>query len=120
MDLSGQTFSAAFGTNTSALELFLRKRDIMGPCWLDISHCTISDPKLSWCKLEVQVLDPKHVARGEDENRSLPPLVAMSISLKTVLNEDSRANEIVAVSATSHNAGPKTPRPCAQCAPRRK
>lgn len=30
---SGKTFSHAFGTQASPLELFLLKRDLMGPCW---------------------------------------------------------------------------------------
>jgi len=35
-DLQGETFSHVFGTNTSALELFLLDRKIKGPCWLDV------------------------------------------------------------------------------------
>ena len=35
-DLEGQTFSRAFGTNTSSLELLLIERKIKGPCWLDV------------------------------------------------------------------------------------
>ncbi|RKO95074.1 hypothetical protein CAUPRSCDRAFT_9402, partial [Caulochytrium protostelioides] len=34
MDLQGKSFSHAFGTTTSAVELFLRKRRLMGPQWL--------------------------------------------------------------------------------------
>lgn len=33
---TGRTFSHIFGTNTGPLEHFLVKRDIMGPCWLDV------------------------------------------------------------------------------------
>ena len=36
-DLAGETFSHVFGTNTSALEMFVLDRRIKGPCWLDIS-----------------------------------------------------------------------------------
>jgi hypothetical protein len=61
--------------------------------------------QVSWCKLEVQVQNPKDVAVATDETRPPPPLVAMSIALKTVLNDEARANEIVAVSATVHGAG---------------
>ena len=35
-DLTGQTFSAIFGTQSSALEMFILKRDLMGPSWLCI------------------------------------------------------------------------------------
>lgn len=34
----GKTFSHVFGTNTGALETFLLKRKIMGPCWLEIKN----------------------------------------------------------------------------------
>jgi hypothetical protein len=38
----GKTFSRIFGATTGPLEHFLIKRDIMGPCWLDITNATIS------------------------------------------------------------------------------
>jgi len=136
MGLTGNTFSHVFGTNTSALELFLRKRDLMGPCWIDVRKCQLCDPKVphhsradymsvymfsrsttacpvldhpdaqvSWCKLEVQIQDPKDVVHADDETRPAPPLMAMSLAIKTVMNEDARANEIIAVSATIHANG---------------
>ena len=42
MDASGPTFSHVFGTNTSAFELLVLKRKIMGPCWLDVKSTAIS------------------------------------------------------------------------------
>jgi len=36
-DLAGETFSHAFGTNTSALEMLILDRRIKGPCWLDVT-----------------------------------------------------------------------------------
>jgi DNA polymerase alpha subunit A len=47
MDLSGKTFSRVFGTNTSALEHFIIKRRMMGPCWLEIKSLVPSDKKVS-------------------------------------------------------------------------
>jgi hypothetical protein len=41
-DLSGNTFSHVLGTNTSAFEMFVVKRKIMGPCWLEIKDCQLS------------------------------------------------------------------------------
>lgn len=35
-NVSSPTFSRIFGTNTSAFELLVLKRKIMGPCWLQI------------------------------------------------------------------------------------
>ncbi len=40
LDSSGATFSRIFGTNTSAFEMLVVKRKIMGPCWLEIQGCT--------------------------------------------------------------------------------
>lgn len=40
---SGKTFGRVFGTNTSAFELFVLKRKIMGPCWLNIQEPEFSD-----------------------------------------------------------------------------
>ena len=42
MDLTGRTFKRVFGTNTSAFELFIIKRKIMGPCWLDVKNAELS------------------------------------------------------------------------------
>ena len=43
MELKGRTFSHVFGTNTSAFELFVLKRKVMGPCWLEIKDVAFSD-----------------------------------------------------------------------------
>lgn len=43
----GRTFSRVFGANTGPLEHFLVKRDIMGPCWLDLSDAKISSTSVS-------------------------------------------------------------------------
>lgn len=51
-DLNGETFSHVFGTNTSALELFLLDRRIKGPCWLDVKQPQLASPPVSWCKTE--------------------------------------------------------------------
>jgi DNA polymerase alpha subunit A len=39
LDSCGATFSKIFGTNTSAFEMLVVKRKIMGPCWLEIKGC---------------------------------------------------------------------------------
>lgn len=44
---SGKTFSHVFGAQTGPLEHFLIKRDIMGPCWLDISDAKLSSTSVS-------------------------------------------------------------------------
>ena len=40
-------FSRVFGTNTSAFELLVLKRKIMGPCWLQIKNPTVDHKGVS-------------------------------------------------------------------------
>ncbi|KAJ3677896.1 hypothetical protein LUZ60_001699 [Juncus effusus] len=66
-ELKGENFQALLGTRTSALELFLIKRKINGPCWLTISEFTNSSSspsyvKESWCRFEITVDFPKKIA----------------------------------------------------------
>ncbi|KAI8922812.1 DNA polymerase family B-domain-containing protein [Entophlyctis helioformis] len=105
--LSGKTFSRAFGTNTRILELFILKRRLMGPCWINIKNAQVTAANISWCKFDVTVTDPKDVKTFSDGDpnapKQAPPLVVMSLSLRTYMNKESRANEIVAVSALVFN-----------------
>ncbi|KAI7905471.1 DNA polymerase family B-domain-containing protein [Cokeromyces recurvatus] len=99
----GKTFSHIFGVNNGPLELFLIKRDIMGPCWLDIVDAKMSSTSETWCKAELIIEDPKKVnpVIDADGNRPthVPPLVVMSLCLRTIMNSKKNVNEIVAASA---------------------
>lgn len=106
LDLKGKTFSRVFGANTSAFELFVVKRRIMGPCWLDVESVDIRDAgstPLSWCKIELSVDDAKFVKpfADTDQNapREVPPLTVMSLSIRTVVNHKENKREIVAAAA---------------------
>ncbi|MBW0461024.1 hypothetical protein O181_000739 [Austropuccinia psidii MF-1] len=98
---TGRTFSKVFGTGTSAFELFLLKRKIMGPCWLDIKEAFPSSrpTPLSWCKLEVHVKDPKMISPfGDSDNtapKETPPLNILSMSLRDVMNHKENKKEVV-------------------------
>ncbi|KAB5589762.1 DNA polymerase II [Ceratobasidium theobromae] len=99
IDLSGATFSRVLGTNTSAFELFVLKRKIMGPCWLEIKECELSNKGFSWCKLEVLVRDPKNVnPLSEDVTVPTPALTILSLSSRTVVNHKENKREIVGIS----------------------
>ena len=103
-DISGATFSRAFGTHTSAFELLVLKRRIMGPCWLRIEQASLpSGPPRTWTKLELEVDDPKSVSPFSDTDANAPkeppPLTIMSLALRTVVNYKENKREIVAVSA---------------------
>ncbi|WFD34023.1 DNA-directed DNA polymerase [Malassezia cuniculi] len=103
MDVSGSTFVRAFGTNTTAFELFVIKRRIMGPCWLRVSHATQNTGAAqTWTKVEFSVDDPKDVSpfSDSDENapKEVPPLTVMSLSLRSVVNYKENKREVVALS----------------------
>ncbi|KAJ9540835.1 hypothetical protein OSB04_027341 [Centaurea solstitialis] len=101
-DLKGETFCALLGTHTSALELFLIKRKIMGPSWLSISKFSSSNgaPPISWCKFEVTVDCPKdiQVAPSSKSTSEIPPVVVTAINLKTIINQKQNTNEIASAS----------------------
>jgi len=119
-NLSGRTFSRVFGANSSSLENFLLKRDLMGPCWLELRDVALRSSSVSWCQYEVEMADPKNVLRldralaglreiqgvaGEallDEPPS-PPLTVASISLKTVVSPKTHTHEVVVASVVLHH-----------------
>ncbi|EGN95137.1 hypothetical protein SERLA73DRAFT_77147 [Serpula lacrymans var. lacrymans S7.3] len=86
-----------FGTNTSAFELFVLKRRIMGPCWLSIKNAVVEGKGISWCKLEASVSDPKDVSPIFDNTPDAPPLTIMSLAVRTVVNHHENKREIVCV-----------------------
>ncbi|KAJ2850481.1 DNA-directed DNA polymerase alpha catalytic subunit pol1 [Coemansia brasiliensis] len=108
--MSGETFERVFGTTYSALELFLLKRRIMGPCWLQIDGAQAVDRfnRVSWCRSEFTVADPKDVHTMADDVVAqtglpkTPPLTSVTMSLKTVMNHRDNINEVVAVSLLVH------------------
>ncbi|NWI21378.1 DPOLA polymerase, partial [Crypturellus soui] len=104
-DLKGETFSHVFGTNTSSLELLLMSRKIKGPCWLEIKNPQPSNPSVSWCKVEAVAMKPALVNVVKDLSPP-PPLVVMSLSMKTIQNPKTHQNEVVAIAALIHQKFP--------------
>nr|XP_037285141.1 LOW QUALITY PROTEIN: DNA polymerase alpha catalytic subunit-like [Rhipicephalus microplus] len=103
-DLTGKTFSAAFGMNTSSLEALLINQKLKGPCWLELKNPSSSSAPVSWCKVEVVLNRPEDVVVSKAE--APPPLVAATLSVRTVHNPVTSQNEIVAVSVLAHHAFP--------------
>ncbi|KAJ3366619.1 DNA-directed DNA polymerase alpha catalytic subunit pol1 [Kappamyces sp. JEL0680] len=100
-NLTGKTFSHVFGTRTSALELFLLKRKLMGPSWVKVCNVEPS-PK------NFVVRDPKKVACVNYDTepsapKASPPLVVMSLNMRTIMNHAKNINEIVSISALVYN-----------------
>lgn len=100
-DSKGETFSHVFGTNTALFEQFVLDKNIMGPCWLNIKGSDFQAvSNASWCKLELQVVEPKYVTPlSESENLDAPPLTLMSIALRTTYNVKENKQEILIASA---------------------
>ncbi|KAG8748383.1 DNA-directed DNA polymerase alpha catalytic subunit pol1 [Ceratobasidium sp. 414] len=100
IELSGTNFSRVLGTNTTAFELFVLKRKIMGPCWIEIKGCEPSNKGFSWCKLEMIVREPKHVNPVSDSESAMPmpPLTIVSLSTRTVVNHKENKREVVCAS----------------------
>lgn len=123
----GRTFSHVFGSNTPALELFLIRSKLMGPCWIEIQEAVVSNLNVSWCQVELNVnfttKDTDRIARGQgfnirplqdsdldsheypDHCKCAPPLTVMSMSLKTVMNYRKNCNEIVMASILVYKKG---------------
>ena len=73
----------------------------MGPCWLTIEKGEFTQlNNASWCKLELQVTNPKKITLTEaSENMDAPPMTFMSIALRTTLNVKENKQEILVASA---------------------
>lgn len=103
---TGRTFSHVFGVHTSALELFLVKRRIMGPCWLQLPRHALrtvnSGATVSWCRREMSLDDPKLVRVLVTDAPPAPPLTVLSLALRTIVEPHSRTHEVVAISGLAY------------------
>ena len=98
VNCTGSTFERIFGVQTKALELFLIKRRIMGPCWLKIEKAEKPTKCISFCTLELTVDSPKFVSVvgiEDGEVREAPKLTVMSLNLRTIMDVEKSRNEIV-------------------------
>ncbi|GAB2282716.1 hypothetical protein Dimus_017255 [Dionaea muscipula] len=116
-DLRGNTFCSVLGTHSSALELFLVKREIKGPSWVSVSKFSTcpTNQRVSWCKFEIIVDSPKDIQASDRKKEKgivstssritaeIPPVVVTAISLKTVINGKQNVNEIISASIISCN-----------------
>jgi DNA polymerase alpha subunit A len=102
----GKYVDKILGAGVSPIENFIIKRKLMGPCWIRIQNPVASGVPCTWCKFEVNVDNPKNVARLDlveaGSSRPPPPIVTMSIKLKTIVNPKTHKSEIVSVSAICH------------------
>lgn len=103
LGLTGKTFSHIFGTNTSPFELFVVKRQIMGPCWLKLEDAYVTQKESTWCKHQFTINDPKTVVHFSDTDadapKEPPPLTIMSLATRTTVNHSANCRELVAATA---------------------
>ncbi|KAK4879037.1 hypothetical protein RN001_007183 [Aquatica leii] len=99
----GKTFSTVFGSKSSFLEIFLLERKIKGPCWLDIVNAEPIQNPLSYCKFEVRCSKAVDVSIVSDVIPP-PPLLLLTVNLKTAINPKTMNNEIVMMSFLIHSA----------------
>lgn len=99
--LTGETFSHVFGTSTALFEQFVLWKQIMGPCWIKIENAHFSSlSNASWCKFEIQVVNPKAISTlSESDTMDAPPLNFMSLAIRTTLNVKENKQEILVASA---------------------
>ena len=67
MTACSQNIAQIFGTNTTAFELLVLKRKIMGPCWIQIRHPVVDNKGVaSWhlCLLPSLYSLPVHRSLG--------------------------------------------------------
>jgi DNA polymerase Pol2 len=105
----GEYVHKILNAKASVLETFILKRRLMGPCWI-----RIKDPQpnkigqVSWCALEMSVDTPKRLARLDltlpagAPLAPAPPVVSVTLKLKTIVNPTTHKNEIVSISAVCH------------------
>eukprot|EP01060_Flectonema_neradi_P037544 TRINITY_DN7592_c0_g1_i1.p1 TRINITY_DN7592_c0_g1~~TRINITY_DN7592_c0_g1_i1.p1 ORF type:complete len:1103 (+),score=217.84 TRINITY_DN7592_c0_g1_i1:238-3309(+) len=108
----------AFGDNRSFLEMFLLKKRLKGPSWIQIPKSSLTklspNEQLSRCRTEYSVTSYKDIKTNLLQAPPPPKLKAMSVSLHTFLNESTSTNEIIAISCITYidvdvekSAGPK-------------
>lgn len=104
-NLSGNTFSHVFGTNTSFLENLLLDQKIKGPVWLEFPEAEKFPSRISWCKYEVLCKQVEKIQVSQVEGLVPPPLVIASINVQTVTNAQ-KQNEIIAIGCLIHTSFP--------------
>lgn len=101
-ELTGETFSRVFGTNTSSLELLLLERKIKGPCWLEVKNPQQASIQHCWCKLETHCLELEDISIY-DTTAPPPPMVVMAVNIRSIVNSKSMENEIYMIGVLVHN-----------------
>ena len=100
LNIPGKSFSKMFGTTQSSLEALLLKRKVMGPSWIHVTKPTRAEKnsQVSYCDIEVHVEGHKAISSAPTGWKPAPPICVASLSMKTIVNPETAANEVVSVS----------------------
>lgn len=93
------TFSKIYGIKKSFIDTFMLYNNIKGPCWLQINKFTKVTTFTSWCQMEVACSYLDNIKNISNCNLAPPPLVALTLSLRTLPNPETGNNEIVMLSS---------------------
>lgn len=106
-NLEGETFKHVFGGNAGIFESFVLQRNIMGPCWLEVTGADFNSIKnVSHCQVEVAVSSPEQI-KPLTQKLDAPKLTLSSISIQTVLSPQQNKQEIVSVSLATYRDIPQ-------------
>lgn len=100
-ELEGESFCHVFGGNTNIFESFVMQRKIMGPSWLEISHGIFDElTGTSHCAVEILVSDPQNIIPFQD--KMVPDLNCISLSVQTLMNPKENNQEIVSITMSTY------------------
>ena len=96
----------AFGDNRSFLEMFLLKKRLKGPSWIEIPRSALTKltpgEQTSHCRSEYLVSTYKAMKTNLIQPPVPPKLKVISVSLHTYMNERNSTNEIIGISCVSY------------------
>lgn len=97
-NLEGEGFSHVFNTSSTAMERLLLEVDLKGPCWIEVSDCIESVPRISYAKHEYTVdMERMKSIRILDCIDPPPTIGILGLTTVSIVN-DKMENEIVLVS----------------------
>ncbi|CAG7829845.1 unnamed protein product, partial [Allacma fusca] len=96
-DLTGETFSKVFGTNTPLIETFLLEKKLKGPNWLRISNCEqiLKGNQQSWSKSEFSCDVSDVSISPEASSLPSPTLVLVSLNLQSVTDVGAKKESLI-------------------------
>lgn len=107
-ELEGETFQRIFGTNANLFESLVMQRNIMGPCWLEVSGGDFSAiQNASHCQVEVAVGSPASITPIVNANIPPPNLTLTSISVQTIMNPKANKQEVACVTIATYRDVPQ-------------